>query len=83
MTVEPQMGSPGMYWVESNSVPGQRHLVDLLEDGGSCGCASYTYRQRAHKAKWGVPYRCRHIIAAREYCLDQFLETVREHMLAK
>ena len=81
MKVEPQTGSIGMYWVESNSVPGQRHLVDLLS--GECGCASYTCRQRAHKAKWGVPYRCKHVTAAREYCIEQFLETVRDHLLAK
>ena len=80
--VEPVHGEIGRYWVASATTDG-RHLVDLLEDGGSCGCASYTCRQRAHKAKWGVPLRCRHILAAREYCLDSYLETVRELTLSQ
>ena len=71
----------GRYRVRSASNPEQDHLVDLLS--GECGCASYTCRQRAHKAKWGVPYRCRHILAAREYCLEQFIETMRQHVLSQ
>ena len=81
--VVPVQGEVGRYMVRSASNPEQDHLVDLLEDGGSCGCASWVCRQRAHKAKWGVPLRCRHIIAAREYCLDSYLETVRELTLSQ
>lgn len=80
MTVEPVMGEVGRYWVESESTEG-RHLVDLLS--GECGCASWVCRQRAYKAKWGVPLRCKHIIAAREYALDDYLEIMREHALTR
>jgi hypothetical protein len=80
MRVEPIQLEVGRYWVESESTE-DKHLVDLLS--GECGCASWVCRQRAHKAKWGVPLRCKHVLAAREYCLDQFIETMKEHVLSQ
>ena len=79
MKVEPVMAEVGRYWVESRTTPGQRHLADILEN--QCGCPDYVCRRGKHRARWGEDYRCAHIRAAREYCLNNFLETVREEML--
>lgn len=81
MKVEPVMGEPLRFWVESESSPGTRHLVDLLE--GACGCASYVCNRRAYAATHGRQWRCKHIIAARESALNNYIETVREHVLAR
>lgn len=79
--VTPVIGSIGMYYVDSASSHGVRHLVDLLEC--ACGCADWTCRQREYRHTTGKPYRCRHILAAREYALDDLLEVMKEASLSK
>lgn len=81
MKVEPQTGSIGMYWVESATNPDQRHVVDFIEN--QCGCAAWVCRQRAHRAKWGEDYKCRHIIAVEQYNLSELRETMKQHILSQ
>ena len=81
MKVYPIIGEVGRYQVESESVPGQTHLVDILE--GACGCAAWTCNHRKHQAATGKPLRCKHILAAREYALNDFIEVMKEHALTR
>ena len=78
MKIEPVVGEVGRYFCQSGSEEHTRHLVDLLED--ACGCADWTCRHRAHQAKFYAPYRCKHIVAVREFFLDEILETLKNEV---
>lgn len=82
MTITHIMGEPGRLWVASDTNPEQTHLVDILEN--QCGCPDYVCRRRqweqAHPDK---KYRCKHLIAAREFFLDEVLESIRQYALSK
>ena len=81
MKVTDVVGEAGRFWVQSDSNPEQRHLVDLLEH--ECGCPSFTCRNRAYKEKYGHNMTCKHIDAARNHFTDEVLEAMREHILSK
>lgn len=81
MKVYPVIGEVGRYRVESESVPGQSHLCDILES--SCGCAAWTCKHREHEASTGSPLLCKHLKAARAYAFDDYLEVMREVALSR
>lgn len=81
MNVSPIIGEIGRYYCESESSPGVRHVCDIIEN--QCGCGDYVCRRGAHEASTGKPYRCKHINAAREYALNDYIEVMREHVLSK
>ena len=68
---------PGRYYVQS-SATSTRHLCDILSD--ECGCADWVCRQRAHREKTGLPYHCKHLKAAREFALNDYIEVMRSHL---
>lgn len=81
MSVRHIQGEPGRVFVRSATNPEQEHLCDLLEH--ACGCPSWTCRNRKYRAQYGHNFTCRHIREAREFFLDEVLESMREHLLAK
>lgn len=81
MKIQDIMGEPCRYWVQSESNPETRHLVDLFEN--QCGCADYVCRRRKYEQETGSPYRCRHILACREHFLEDVLDAMKTHHLQK
>lgn len=83
-SVEPIVGEPYRYWVES-SVEGEPYLVDLIElDGnGECTCGDFTcVKQKQLRLNdgniinHGYPNatRCKHINSALLYLADQIIQ---------
>lgn len=82
MTVRPIQGEIGRYRVESRSKrEAPEHTVDILED--ECSCRTWVCRHRAYREQMGKPYRCAHIVAAREAALEAYIEVMKEHVLSK
>ena len=75
MNVEPIIGEVGRYWVGSETIPGARHLVDILDS--QCGCGDYVCRRAALQKETGKQYFCKHLIAARTYAFEDYLEVMR------
>lgn len=75
------LGEPGRLFVRSATNPEQEHLCDLLEH--SCGCASWTCRNRKYKEQYGHNFTCRHLKEARQEFLDAVLDSLREKILSK
>jgi hypothetical protein len=80
MKVRPISFEVGRYFVESTTTGGE-HLCDVLED--TCGCADWTCKHRKHTAATSTPYRCKHLKAAREYALNDYIEVMRECALRR
>jgi hypothetical protein len=82
MNVQPITGEVGRYRVESRSKrEAPEHTIDILED--ECSCRTWVCRHRSYREEQGRPYRCAHILAAREYALNDFIEVMRDHALAR
>jgi len=79
--VTPVMGEVGRYRVASRTHPDQTHLVDIVE--GQCGCASYVCKRRERELATGLPYRCYHLKAARQFALECYIEEMRNHLAAQ
>lgn len=79
MTVRPVLGEVGRYWVGSETNEHARHLCDIIEN--QCGCPDYVCRRAAYQREFKRPYRCKHLLAAREYCLDDFIDVMKEAAL--
>ena len=73
--VIPVQGEVGRYRVTFNVT---QHLCDILTN--ERGCADWVCRQRAHKEKTGLPMMCKHIRAAREFALNDYIEVMRSHL---
>lgn len=88
MKVYPILGEPLRFRVQSESQPRQFYLVELdaLNNNGACDCKSFLYR---HAPLIKNPYdktvrqRCKHILAAREFFLDRWLELLSAEMKDK
>jgi hypothetical protein len=65
MTVTPIKGQPGRYNVSNVSFPPQCHVVDIIYE--SCGCVSWTTRQRRYRERTGRQFYCRHMTAVKQY----------------
>ena len=64
---------------ESDSRPGEHHLVDLkeLNGNGECSCEHFMYRLKPELERGERQVaRCTHIRAVREHLLDFVLETL-------
>ena len=83
-SVEPVVGEPYRYWVES-SVEGEPYLVDLIElnGNGECTCGDFTcVKQKQLRLNdgniinHGYPNatRCKHINSALLYLADQIIQ---------
>lgn len=62
--------------VESWSVPGEHHMVDLssYQPLGECSCTDFSCRRLPEFKKTGKPVRCRHIVAVREAYLNRLIQ---------
>jgi hypothetical protein len=80
MTVTPIAGEIGRYMCQSTPTS-QEHLVDILED--ACGCAAFTMNHRRYKQTHNTPFRCKHLLGARQYALEHYIEVMREAALAR
>lgn len=61
--IEPVPGEFGRYYVESNSAPGERYIVDvLIEEETNAGVIKGTCPCKG----WSVRKRCSHLDEARE-----------------
>ena len=65
---------------ESEKRPEIAHVVDLAgHDGfGECSCEDFCYRVRPALLKRQPTTRCKHILAAREYLVNQVIERITE-----
>lgn len=81
--VEPIMGRPFSFWVQSRTDPAHRHLVSWLGEPPSCTCHDWSMRNRKHTLETGSPYVCFHMIAAKDQCWSEMLEGVREQLLSQ
>lgn len=63
------------------------YTVDLVEHdmNGQCDCPHFRTRLavKLRDEPEGGPYRCKHLLAAREFCLDQMLIAHEEGRLAR
>ena len=82
----PIEGEPWRFYVESESEPEFPRLVDLEEyDGvGWCSCPHFTFRCQPNleRGDRGTELRCKHILAAREYLIDQQIHRERRRKSA-
>lgn len=80
MNVHPDGANPFVFQVGSSNRPDVLHRVDLTENSGigKCSCEHFEFRiqpaidQGGHRT--GHPVRCRHIVAARDACLDNVIQ---------
>lgn len=80
MTIHAIVGEVCRYYVDSESRPHHRYIVDLMAgDGGECSCPSWVCNHRAHKFESGKAYRCKHLLAVREVFLDDVLDSMKQH----
>jgi hypothetical protein len=82
--IDPVPGEPMRFTVDSESRRGMKFLVDLQANGlaGWCSCEDYEARrakvQREQPALRTAESRCKHIVAAREWLLDKFLDSLAQ-----
>lgn len=79
--VTPVMGEIGRYHCQSDTNPNQSHLCDIIDN--ECGCADFVCRQRKYREKTNRPYLCKHLRAARTYCLEFTINTMRGSRLSQ
>lgn len=86
--VSPIEGEPFRFKCESWETPDQPHTVDLLAYGGNgeCFCVSFCAVKR-EAIKNGSPLfsgetMCRHIIAARDYMINEILKDQSKRQMA-
>jgi hypothetical protein len=74
--IEPVPGEPFRVHVQSESRPEITFLVDLQANAlnGWCSCEDF----QARCGERGTKTRCKHIRAARDWLLDQFLTELAE-----
>jgi hypothetical protein len=86
MKIEPILGRPFCWQVQSQSAPSTYHLVNWLGDslagGPTCSCTSWAMNNRRAQQE-GKPFLCRHLLAAKEHCWQELLESVREQILSQ
>ena len=65
---------------ESETRPDIGHVVDLgAYDGfGECSCEDFCYRVRPALMRREATTRCKHLVAAREYLVNQVIERITE-----
>lgn len=88
MKVYPIVGEPLRFRVQSESNPRRFYLVELdwFNNNGGCDCRDFLYR---HAPLLKNPYdktirqRCKHILAAREFFLEGWLELLAIEMKQK
>lgn len=69
MTITPFDHEPTRFWVESQTQPGVRHLVDTDYDGKpACSCHDFMCRER----------ECKHIRAVREITTTNTNENITQ-----
>src|ERR1041384_262559 len=76
------------YFVESDTKPGEKYLVDLCPYWGigCCDCPHFRIRIEPHLTDKPIDpeaWRCKHIKAAREYLANQLIDTLVKIELAK
>ena len=83
--VAPIQGEALRFHVRSRTTPGLCYLVDLesYSLNGECGCDHFAFRLRPQLDDTPKPTprdstRCWHIMQARRWLLDQFLEKLAE-----
>ena len=79
MTIEPIEGEPLRYLVQDRR-GGRWHLVDLGHDAGACGCEDFEFRSTAAAALGNGPYRCKHVLAARNHLTDEVIASVKTRL---
>lgn len=75
--VDPIVGEPLRFHVQSRTVEDLKYLVDLEEYGfnGFCGCQDFDFRKRMIAQKMnGERARCWHIERARDFFIDMVLK---------
>jgi len=80
--VESIAGELLRFHVQSRTVEGLSHLVDLEEYGfnGFCGCQDFDFRKRVLAQKMnGERSRCWHIDRARDFFIDAVLKKMAEN----
>jgi len=77
--VTPIQGQPLQFLVQSRSNPTDFHTVNWLE--GYCTCPSFHKQSKAHLEKTGSPLVCFHMTEAMKCGWDNYVDTVREHLL--
>lgn len=87
MKVEPILGRPFVWHVDSQSEPGKQHTVswvgDSMDNGPVCTCRSFAMKNRQHKIDTGRNFICFHLRAAKDHAWDEMIETVRDNLLAQ
>jgi hypothetical protein len=82
MKVTPILGEVGRYRVESRSkADTPEHTCDILSS--ECGCRSWVCNHASHLRRHGHPYLCAHLLTAREYAFNEYLEVMREVSLSR
>lgn len=87
MRVQPILGSPFKWLVDSQSEPGKQHMAswvgDALDNGPTCTCRSFAMKNRQHKIDTGRNFICVHLRAAKDHAWDEMIETIRDEQLAQ
>lgn len=81
MKITPILGQPFCWRVQSRSRPQLEHFVNWVDE--SCTCESYSMNRREHLERTQKNFRCAHLLATRDACWLEMLETYRSEVLAQ